>query len=147
MLRSWYMGFFQLPALPEVALRALAPRLLARSLRGRGARGLRGSAAAADADEFARYREAWARPGAMTAMVNWYRAIFRHPPSAPADLRVRVPVLVIWGARDRYLGKELAKASLAYCDRGELAGLDATHWVQHDEPERVNRLLLDFLRR
>lgn len=147
MLRSWYMGFFQLPVLPEAALRALAPRLLARSLRGRAGPGERGGHSAAGADEIARYREAWARPGAMTAMVNWYRAIFRYRPPVPASLRVRAPVLVIWGARDRYLGKELAKASLAYCDRGELAGVDATHWVQHDEPERVNRLLIDFLRR
>jgi pimeloyl-ACP methyl ester carboxylesterase len=139
MLRSWYMAFFQLPGLPETALRALAPVLLKRGLGSRGG--------AADPDEIARYREAWSRAGALTAMVNWYRALFRHPPPVPADLRVRAPVLVIWGARDRYLGKELAKASLAYCDRGELAGVDATHWVQHDEPERVNRLLLDFLSR
>ncbi len=56
-------------------------------------------------------------------------------------------ILVIWGARDAYVVRETAQQSVRMCDVGELVFFEeATHWVQHDEPERVNRLLLDFLR-
>ncbi len=79
-------------------------------------------------------------------MIHWYRAALRHPPEPPADPRVTVPTLLIWGACDRFLGPGLAEASLAFCERGRLEPItDATHWVQHEEPERVNRALLRFL--
>jgi pimeloyl-ACP methyl ester carboxylesterase len=78
-------------------------------------------------------------------MLNWYRALPRHAGSSRPG-RIRVPVRVIWGDRDAFLDRGLAEAGVALCDRGEafhLAG--ATHWVQHEEPERVNRLLVEFL--
>ena len=57
-----------------------------------------------------------------------------------------MPVRVIWGDRDRFLEPGLVEAAMALCERGEAFHLpEATHWVQHEEPERVNRLLLDFL--
>jgi pimeloyl-ACP methyl ester carboxylesterase len=140
MLRSWYIFFFQIPRLPEWYLALGRHAKLARALRGR---------ARPDdlvAEDVALYREAWSRPGAMTAMVNWYRAVFRRPPRVPADVRVRPPVLLLWGARDRYLGRELAQPSIELCDRGELVFLDdATHWIQHDAPDEVNRRLIAFL--
>jgi len=53
---------------------------------------------------------------------------------------------VIWGEQDSYLGSELAEPSRD--DVPNLAGVerlaDASHWVHHDEPERVNELLMDF---
>ncbi len=53
---------------------------------------------------------------------------------------------MIWGDRDAFLDRGLAEAGVALCDRGEAFHLpDATHWVQHEEPERVNRLLVEFL--
>ncbi len=139
-LRSWYFLFFQLPRLPEVLLRANGYEGMAR--------GLRRSAQAGtfSANDLARYRAAWSRPGALTAMIDWYRAAARRPPSLPDNPRVAVPTLVLWGARDTALSRAMAAESVAYCDRGRLALFeDATHWVQHDEAARVNALLLDFL--
>ena len=53
---------------------------------------------------------------------------------------------VIWGDRDRFLEAGLVGAGLALCARGEAFHLPAaTHWVQHEEPERVNELLVEFL--
>jgi pimeloyl-ACP methyl ester carboxylesterase len=79
-------------------------------------------------------------------MIHWYRAALRHPPKQPDDPRIKVPTLVIWGRRDRFLDPGLAEASLQFCDRGRLEAItNATHWVQHEEPERVNRLMLEFL--
>jgi pimeloyl-ACP methyl ester carboxylesterase len=139
-VRSLYAAFFQLPGLPEWLLRAGNWRALAETMRRSACPG---SFTAAD---LRRYRAAWARPGAITAMLNWYRAALRRPPHRPADPRVYVPVLMIWGARDQALGREMAPESIALCDDGRLHVLeDATHWVQHDAADRVNALLLDFL--
>ncbi len=79
-------------------------------------------------------------------MLNWYRAIVRRPPRLPADPRVAVPTLIIWGARDRFVRRQLAAPSAALCDDARLALIEeGTHWVQHEEAAQVNRLLLDFL--
>ncbi len=97
------------------------------------------------AEDFTRYRAAWAQPGALTAMLNWYRALSMSAGSLRSG-RIRVLVRVIWGDRDAALDAGLAEAGLALCEQGEafhLAG--ATHWVQHEEPERVSQLLLEFL--
>ena len=81
-------------------------------------------------------------------MINYYRASVRQSPKrAEAQLRpTPVPTLVIWGQRDRYLGPELAepdRADVPNLDRVERLP-DASHWVHHDEPERVTQLLIDF---
>src|SRR5205085_9733856 len=95
------------------------------------------------AEDFRHSREAWARPGALTAMLNWYRALRL---SAASLSRVRVPVRVIWGDKDAFLDRGLAEASAAFCDQAEVFHLAAaTHWVQHEEPDAVNRLLIAFL--
>jgi pimeloyl-ACP methyl ester carboxylesterase len=138
-LRSWYAGFFQAPLLPEWTLGAADFAWLRASLD-------RTSRPGAFSDEdLRRYRAAWARPGALTAMLNWYRALPGFAGPSPSG-RIRVPVRVVWGDRDPFLDRGLVEAGLALCDRGEAFHLpEATHWVQHEEPERVNRLLVEFL--
>ena len=60
--------------------------------------------------------------------------------------RIGVPVRVIWGDRDSALDAGLAEAGLSLCDRGEAFHIPgATYWMQHEEPERVNHLLAEFL--
>src|SRR5437763_4507218 len=99
-------------------------------------------------EDIDRYVEAWSQPGAATATINYYRAVFRQSPRrAEARIRlVQAPTRVIWGERDRYLGTELAEP-----DRADVPNLEqvvrlpeASHWVQHDEPERVSELLREF---
>jgi len=137
--RSRYMLYFQLPWLPERRLAGGDFAYMAAALAKTSRPGT------FTADDLACYREAWARPGALTAMLNWYRAALRRPPKRPPTVRVAAPTLLIWGARDRFLGQEMVAPSLELCDRGRVEILpDATHWVQHEEPERVNTLLLDF---
>jgi len=61
------------------------------------------------------------------------------------DLRIRVPTLILWGAQDIALGREMARSSLDLCDQGKLVYFEnSSHWVQHDEAEAVNKYLLDF---
>jgi pimeloyl-ACP methyl ester carboxylesterase len=100
------------------------------------------------AHDIARYVEAWSQPGAATSMLNYYRAAFRSFPGA-AVARIRIvsaPTLVIWGERDRHLGAELAEPDpIDVPNLERVVRLpDASHWVHHDEPERVNELLVEF---
>jgi pimeloyl-ACP methyl ester carboxylesterase len=138
--RSWYILFFQLPFLPEAGMRANNWRGLARTLRRSG------KTYTFSAEEIQSYKEAWSRPGAIKAMVNWYRAIIRYQPALRGDLRIRVPTLMLWGMKDFALSDRMAQPSIDYCDDGRLILFpDATHWVQRDVADDVNRLLLDFV--
>ncbi|HSR85674.1 MAG TPA: alpha/beta hydrolase [Streptosporangiaceae bacterium] len=142
--KSWYFFVFQPPGLPEQFVRAGRWRFFRNFLHD----------ARSDAftpPDIDRYVAAWSQPGASTAMINYYRASVRKSPKrANAELRpVQAPTLVIWGQRDRYLGPELAEP-----DRADVPNLDhverlpnASHWVHHDEPERVTQLLTDFFAR
>jgi epoxide hydrolase 4 len=83
-----------------------------------------------------------------TVLAGHYRSLVRQSPKrAEAQLRpLSAPTLVIWGQRDRYLGEELAEPDhddVPNLDRVERLP-DASHWVHHDEAERVNQLLIDF---
>ncbi len=141
MLKSWYGLFFQLPWLPEQVF-ALGSAQFA--LRGIQASGRRGSFTDADLEM---YRKAWSKPGAMRSMLHWYRAFVQHPPTFDENARVKVPTLMIWGAKDRFLSASMAQQSIDLCDDGRLVMLDkATHWVQHDAADEVNRLLIEFLK-
>lgn len=138
--RSWYMFFFQIPRLPELLI-----------ARGQAVPFVKAIAATARQGAFTReeldgLREAWLQPGALTGMINWYRAAFRHQPALPPSPRVKVPMMLIWGAKDHALGREMAPESIALCEQGRLEVIEeATHWVQHEEPERVNALILEWL--
>jgi pimeloyl-ACP methyl ester carboxylesterase len=138
--RSWYMFFFQLPWLPETFLSTFDYRVAARSL-------LRSSRPGTfSPEDLVQYRTAWSQPGALTAMINWYRALFRFRTKF-TNRTVYVPTRILWGERDAFLLSEMAQESLRYCDNAELFTFaDATHWLQHEEPARVSELLIDFFR-
>jgi epoxide hydrolase 4 len=136
--KSWYMFFFQLPYLPEAFLSASNFRRSVASLAGSSRRGTFSD------DDLAQYRAAWSQPGALTGMINWYRAAFRYRTTFP-DRTVRIPTRILWGIRDRFLMAEMAQESLRYCAHAELIPFpEATHWLQHEEPARVSELLIDF---
>ncbi len=138
--KSWYMFFFQLPFLPEVFLSASNFRRGAASLASTSRPGTFSEA------DLAQYRAAWSQPGALTAMIHWYRAAFRYRVKF-SDRTVRVPTRILWGLRDRFLMAEMAQDSLRYCTEAELITFpEATHWLQHEEPERVSQILVDFFR-
>jgi len=140
MLRSSYIGFFQLPIVPEAFLSAGHYKALRRSLLRTSRKGTFAQS------DLAEYEKAWARPGALTAMLNWYRAV-PFKPSLPEGVKLTMPVLAIWGMRDPFLEFGLCEDSLALCTRSQVARLDkATHWVHLEEPEAVSQKLLDFLK-
>jgi pimeloyl-ACP methyl ester carboxylesterase len=140
-MKSWYMFFFQLPGLPE---RLIAQNDFAGFI-GKMARP--GTFTAAELEV---YKEAWRKPGALRSMLAWYRAIPYQITQRFEDVetRVRMPALIIWGKDDAILGEDMAPASAGYCDHGRLVVIEgATHWVHHEEPERVNALIAEHLGR
>jgi pimeloyl-ACP methyl ester carboxylesterase len=133
--RTWYLFYFQFPELPEHHLRANDWEFLKHFLRD--------AQPPYTSDEMDRYVEAWSEPGAEKAMIDYYRGATRH---SPKNQTISAPTLVIWGELDRYLGHDLAEP-----DRADVPNLDrverlpnGSHWVHHDEAERVNELLIDF---
>ena len=136
--RSSYVAAFQIPFIPETALGAADHALLRASLTSSSRPGTFTSR------DLEVYREAWSQPGALTAMLNWYRASARSAPRR--SMRIGQPVLVIWGDRDVALQPSLAEASAELCDDVEVVHIEnAGHWVQHEEAARVNELLVAFL--
>ena len=137
--KSFYMFLFQVPWFPE---RTFSKDNFAAGVKALQRTSRPGTFTEAD---FERYREAWSQPGEVRSMIHWYRAAVRSQRKWPREPRVRgVPTMLIWGARDRNLLREMAQPSIDLCDDGRLEFIEeASHWVQHEEPERVNRLLLE----
>ena len=112
---------------------------------------------AVDPAEKAAYLDAWSQPGALTGGLNYYRASPLYPPIGddpgakavqlePADFIVRVPTLVVWGMRDRALLPGNLDGLEACVPDLRIERLpEASHWVMHEEPERLNRLIREFI--
>jgi pimeloyl-ACP methyl ester carboxylesterase len=149
--RSWYMFFFQIPWLPETLSGIGRFEGFADTIRRSANPG------SFTDDDLKLYREAWAQPGAMTGMINWYRALLSNPGEAQAArprnavkgrFKIPTPTQILWGEKDLFLEKDLAVASLAVCEDGEVVYFPkSSHWIQHDEPDDVNRYILEFITR
>lgn len=139
-LKSSYIGFFQIPYLPEMLLSAGGYRALKNTL-------LRTSRPGTFSEEdLAQYEKAWAQEGALTAMLNWYRALPLKP-QRRSSRKLAMPVLAIWGLRDRFLEFGLCEKSLSLCSQAQFRTCKrASHWVHLEESVVVNEALLDFLR-
>jgi epoxide hydrolase 4 len=144
--KSWYVFFFQIPILVEWILRRNDFDQLTRMLSASGHKDTFTS------QDLAEYKKSWSQAGALTAMLNWYRAAVQRgwrdafKRNTPAR-RVRVPTLMLWGKQDVALSHEMVEPSIALCDDGRVMIFEkATHWVQHDEPDAINKNLIEFLR-
>ncbi len=145
--RSYYMFLFQLPWLPELALRAFDYRLVEKAFRGWAV----DKSAFTDRD-IRMFKEAAAKPGALTGGINYYRAAFRQFLRSPREssrpqAKVRCPTLVIWAEEDRALGKELTHDFQSEVD-GPLTIKyipGCSHWVQQERPREVNSMIMEFL--
>ncbi|MBI5946464.1 MAG: alpha/beta hydrolase [Chloroflexi bacterium] len=144
--KSWYVYFFQIPWLVEWMLSKNNFENLARMLTRSGRKSTFNEA------DVLEYKKAWSQRGALTAMLNWYRAAMRRGLRSAfgkktAARRVHVPTVMLWGKHDIALSAEMAQPSIGLCDEGELTFFDrSTHWVQHDAAEEVNQKLIEFMR-
>lgn len=142
--KSWYIFFFQIPWLPEKMLLAADARAVRRAFLDSAAH--KEKFPPADLDIYARAAQ---RPGAISAMINYYRALMRFRGangSALGDARVETPTLVLWGENDIALDIHLLDGMDEWVPNLTLHRLPGiSHWVQQDAPEDVNRLLGQWL--
>lgn len=141
--RSWYMFFFQLPIVPEWYLGARRAERVARAFRGMAVDKSRFPDDVLDV-----YRDAASEPGALTAMINYYRAMFRGIRRARhrGFDEITIPTLLIWGEEDTALGKELTFETGRYVRNLAVRYLPGvSHWVQQEAPEAVNALIEEWL--
>lgn len=141
MLRSWYIGFFQIPMLPELMFQADDYRAIASMFAERATN--KNAFSTADLEA---YKDAAAKRGALTAMINYYRSNLNIL-LKPKDWRIlEVPTLLLWGEDDFALGKELTYGTKDYVRDLELHYLSqCSHWIQQEQPERVNQYMRTFL--
>jgi pimeloyl-ACP methyl ester carboxylesterase len=138
--KSWYMLYFQIPELPERFLAADDFKNLRHSLSlGRSGR--------VPLEQIQPYVDAARRADGLRGGLNYYRAMMRSlltgrlPKPEPID----APVLVLWGEKDPFLGKELAQPPSSWVKNARVEFLpNASHSVQLDEPEQVGALLAQF---
>jgi len=146
--KSWYIFFFQLPVLPE--------RFVSRSMPGM----LRGGSHVREVwnrETLTPYGQAFATQSDVRGPINWYRGAFRGAlrgalrPSAGRLQPISVPVLVIWGVHDAFLGQELVspealRGTLAFPNQATVVPIgSAGHFVQNEAAEEVTATLLDWL--
>jgi pimeloyl-ACP methyl ester carboxylesterase len=144
--RSWYMFFFQIPVLPEMALSAFDYYVLKRSFSDWAIN--KEAFTDEDLDVLA---AAASMPGALRGGLNYYRAMMRNPKALGALLKnvpvIESPTLLIWAEEDRSLGMELTYGLTPYFSDGITVKYipDCSHWVQQEQPVVVNEMLDDFL--
>jgi pimeloyl-ACP methyl ester carboxylesterase len=141
--KSWYIFFFQLPWLPEWSLARNGCAAIGHAFRGMAVDKSRLP------DEVLRvYKDAAAAPGALTAMLNYYRALLRgfRRNRRRGTVRIEVPTLMIWGEVDAALGKELTYGTEQHVSNLTLRYLpNVSHWVQQEAPETVNAMIEAWL--
>ena len=140
--RSWYMFFFQLPGLPEAAMTANGARAIRQAFHGMAI-----DKTHFTSDVLDRYAKDAQRPGAMTGMINWYRAALRLGGKIRGPWPViETPTLIVWGEEDAALGVELLDGTDAYVRDLKIERLPGvSHWVQQEAPEKVNAILKAWL--
>ena len=140
--KSWYMFFFQIPGLPEWVTTANDARAVRQAFHGM----------AVDKTHFTpdvldRYAKDAQRPGAMTGMINWYRAALQIGGKMRGPWPViDTPTLIVWGEEDTALGVELLDGTEAYVSNLTVRRLPGvSHWVQQEAPDQVNAILSEWL--
>jgi pimeloyl-ACP methyl ester carboxylesterase len=141
--KSWYVAFFQLPWLPERMMTANKARAIRNAFHGMAIDKSRFPPEVLD-----HYAVNALKPGAMRAMINWYRAAMRYRLQDRPWPRIETPTLIVWGEEDAALGLETLEGTEAYVGNLTIRRLpNVSHWVQQEAPEQVNGILRDWLNR
>lgn len=129
-LRSWYMAFFNLPYLPELALRSgWTDRVLLRIGMSR--------------DDVRRFRREIVDDGALSTSLGCYRGLLLTDPRE-IGFRVTAPTTMVWSTGDPALGRWAPEHSADYVDAPfELVVLDGvSHWIPTEAPDALADAIL-----
>jgi pimeloyl-ACP methyl ester carboxylesterase len=132
--RSWYIGLFQVPVVPELAMAPALERAL--------------TASGLPAERARHYAERMRQPGALTGALGWYRALgtglvqralpARAPGHRAAGPRWQGPTTYVWGQHDPALGRAAAERTSHHA-RGDyrFVELDGGHWLPETHPDEI----------
>ncbi|MFN3237021.1 MAG: alpha/beta fold hydrolase [Pseudomonadales bacterium] len=142
--KSWYVFFFQIPKLPEKMLGRNHAQPVADAIKN----------SAVDKSKFPDevvevYRRNADQPGALTAMVNYYRALLKFRKTTPVEAipKIEVPTLMLWGEDDVALTKESTYGTEEFVNDLTIRYLPrVSHWVQQEAPEACNAMIEAFLK-
>ncbi|MEZ5186931.1 MAG: alpha/beta hydrolase [Candidatus Nanopelagicales bacterium] len=140
--KSWYMFFFQLPGLPEKFVSKNLPKTLVAGSFNRKAW---------NHETLQPYADAFATPDAAHGPVQWYRGALRKPTTKRRPAPIALPVLIIWGLQDRFLGLSMVSPQalrkvIAYGNEPDIVLIEgAGHFVQSEAPDQVTTALLNWL--
>ena len=141
--KSWYVLFFQIPRLPEFLLGLRGARAIGEILRKSAS-----NVAMFPPEVTEVYQRNARQPGALTAMLNYYRALVRYRKAVAARGTpvIDVPTLMIWGEDDVALTKESTYGTEQYVRDFRIRYLPrVSHWVQQEAPVEVNAMIRAFL--
>jgi pimeloyl-ACP methyl ester carboxylesterase len=109
------------------------------------------------AEDRAAYIDEWSQPGAITGMLNWYRASRMQVPAMEAPLlttpflerpfpKLKIPVLVVWGLKDEALHPCQLDGLEDHIDDLSVTRIpSAGHFVPWEAPDAVNAAMLGWL--
>ncbi len=141
MLRSSYIFFFQIPGIPELVLQMGDYQAIENAFTS-----MAFNKSNITQTDLQAYKEAAAKPGAITAMLSYYRNVFQQNIFKQDWPILEVPTLMIWGENDTALGKELSYGTEAYVRDFQIKYIpNCSHWVQQDRPDLVNQYMAEFL--
>ncbi|MEA5598007.1 alpha/beta hydrolase [Rivularia sp. UHCC 0363] len=141
LLRSWYMFFFQLPVIPELFLQSQDYQFIENAFKGMAI-----NKSAFSKEDIDAYKDAAAKRGALSAMINYYRNLLGSTMFNQNWSILEVPTLMIWGEEDTALGKELTYGTEAYVKDFQIKYIpNCSHWVQQEQPQLVNQYMREFL--
>jgi epoxide hydrolase 4 len=149
--RSSYMFLFQIPRLPEALLSANGFDVIRRAFLAPQS-GCCNPVALAEL-EVARYQREIARPGCLTAALNYYRQLLRAATIEPITAvraafrrKLTVPTLLLWADKDTAMGQELlCGVETHVADLWVRVLKDCSHWAQVDRPAEFNQAMEEFL--
>ena len=144
--KSWYIFFFQIPKLPEFLLGRDNAKGVGEMIRNTFVNPEKFPAEIADV--FSRNAN---QPGALTAMINYYRALLRRGNRSNREGEsfpiIKTPTLMIWGEEDVALSKETTYGTEKYVENFNIRYLpNVSHWVQQESPEEVNSMISAFIK-
>ena len=141
LMASWYVLFFQLPWLPEAVLKAGGAHAIRQSFVRNAS-----NPSAFPPDVLETYCANFLKPGAATAMINYYRANTGIARGTRQERKIDAPTLLIWGEKDFALDIRLTEGNEEFVSDFSLARVPgASHWVQYDAVERVNTVMAEWL--
>lgn len=136
-VKSWYIGFFQLPILPEKLIQSQGLKIWKSTLKNNGVRALDAYVETANEADVIRL---------MTNGLNLYRSNFQKKLYKPPKKKsVQQPVLLFIAKNDVFLAPSTFDNIEQYAENTTRVEMQTGHWIMRQEPDDVTRKIHSFI--